>query len=120
MHDFSRSGDFRALPNLFQSIVVEFEAPIETNIALANNLRGHLLLVHGDRDNNVHPANTIRLADALIKAGKRFAFMVMPGQRHGCGDYRPYFERMTWYYFAQQLLEDYRTTVDFNIPKEEN
>ncbi|WP_457651750.1 DPP IV N-terminal domain-containing protein [Rhodocaloribacter sp.] len=98
---------------------VAFEAHVETNVELAGNLRGHLLLVHGDIDNNVHPANTIRLANALIKAGKRFDFMIMPGKRHGYGDYTPYFERMMWYYFAEHLLGDYRTNVDFNLPADD-
>lgn len=92
-------------------------ARIEPNSELAGNLKGHLLLVHGDIDNNVHPANTIRLVDALIKAGKRFDFMLLPGQRHGFGSMQPYFDRMTWYYFAEHLLFDYRRNVDFNIPK---
>jgi dipeptidyl aminopeptidase/acylaminoacyl peptidase len=98
--------------------VITFDAPIETNAELAGNLQGHLLLVHGDMDNNVHPANTIRLADALIKAGKRFDMMILPGRRHGFGPYQDYFNRMTWYYFAEHLLGDYRTNVDFNIPKD--
>ena len=95
-----------------------WEARIESNTELARNLKGKLLLVHSDRDNNVHPANTIRMADALMKEGKRFDFMLMPGQRHGFGKYTPYFERMMWYYFAEHLLGDYRTNVDYNIPKE--
>ena len=45
---------------------------IEKNSELAKNLKGHLMLSHGDIDNNVHPANTIRMANALIKANKRF------------------------------------------------
>ena len=49
------------------------------------NLKGKLLLVHGDMDNNVHPGGTIRLVDALIKANKRFDMMIMPGQAHGFG-----------------------------------
>lgn len=100
--------------------VITFDAPVETNAALAKNLQGKLLLVHGDMDNNVHPANTIRLADALIKAGKRFDMMMLPGRRHGFGPYQPYFDRMTWYYFAEHLLGDYRTNVDFNIPEDDN
>ncbi|TDI89799.1 MAG: S9 family peptidase [Caldithrix sp.] len=95
-----------------------WEARIKSNTELARNLKGKLLLVHSDRDNNVHPANTIRMADALMKEGKRFDFMLMPGQRHGFGKYTPYFERMMWYYFAEHLLGDYRTNVDYNIPKE--
>ena len=58
---------------------ITFEFNIEKNSELAKNLKGHLMLVTGDIDNNVHPANTYRLADALIKANKRFDFMVLPG-----------------------------------------
>lgn len=97
---------------------ITFDAPIETNAALAKNLQGKLLLVHGGIDNNVHPANTYRLVDALLKAGKRFDMMILPGQRHGFGNDSDYFERMMWYYFAEHLLGDYRSNVDFNIPKE--
>ncbi|MBN2665783.1 MAG: DPP IV N-terminal domain-containing protein [Bacteroidales bacterium] len=89
-----------------------FRAGINKNQDLAKNLKGHLLLVHGDIDNNVHPGNTLRVADALIKANKRFDFMMLPGQRHGFGNATAYFDRMMWYYFAEHLLEDYRTNVD--------
>ena len=92
--------------------IVKFESKIPDNASLAKNLKGHLLLVHGDIDNNVHPANTLRVADALIKANKRFDMMIMPGQRHGFGNFQQYFDRMVWYYFAQHLLGDYRNNVD--------
>ncbi len=95
-----------------------FEAPIETNAELAKNLKGHLLLTTGDIDNNVHPANTYRIADALIKAGKRFDFMTFTGQRHGYGPYNDYFEKAKWYYFAQYLLGDFRTNVEINYPSD--
>lgn len=94
------------------SVQISFKAGIEKNQDLAKNLKGHLLLVHGDIDNNVHPGNTIRVADALIKANKRFDMMIMPGQRHSFGTYSTYFERMMWYYFAEHLLDDYRDNVD--------
>jgi dipeptidyl aminopeptidase/acylaminoacyl peptidase len=97
---------------------VTFDGPIDSNADLAKNLKGHLLLVHGNIDNNVHPANTLRLADALIKAGKRFDMMILPGRRHGFGPYQSYFERQKWYYFSQHLLGDYRTHVDFNLPED--
>lgn len=97
-----------------------WEASIETNMALAGNLKGHLLLVHGTIDNNVHPANSVRMANALMKAGKRFDYMIMPGQRHGFGDFTPYFERMMWYYFAEHLLGVERDNIDFNIPDYED
>ena len=89
-----------------------FMAKIPYNQDLAANLKGHLLLVFGDIDNNVHPGNSIRVADALIKANKRFDLMMMPGQRHSFGTYSTYFERMMWHYFAEHLLGDYRTNVD--------
>jgi dipeptidyl aminopeptidase/acylaminoacyl peptidase len=99
----------------------EFESEIDTNIDLAGNLKGHLLLVHGTIDNNVHPANTIRLADALIKHDKKFDFMMLPGQRHGFGEYSSYFERMMWDYFTEHLLGDYQPDkIDYNIPEQEN
>ena len=63
----------------------KFEIKVPTNAELAANLKGHLLLVHGEIDNNVHPANTMRLVDALIKANKRFDMLIMPGARHGFG-----------------------------------
>ena len=89
-----------------------FKAGIDKNQDLAKNLKGHLLLVHGDIDNNVHPGNTLRVVDALVKANKRFDFMMLPGQRHGFGNATAYFDRMMWYYFAEHLLGDYRTNVE--------
>jgi dipeptidyl aminopeptidase/acylaminoacyl peptidase len=68
-------------------------------------------MVSGDIDNNVHPGNTLRVVDALVKANKRFDFMMLPGQRHGYGNETAYFDRMMWYYFAEHLLGDYRTNV---------
>ena len=93
-----------------------FSSRIPTNAELASNLRGRLLLVHGEMDNNVHPANTYRLADALIREGKKFDMMIFPGARHGFGRYSAYFERMLWDYFAEHLLDYYRTDVDYNLP----
>ena len=57
------------------------------------------MLVHGDQDNNVNPANSIRVVDALIKANKRFEFVLLPGQRHGFGNMNEYFfwKMADWY-----------------------
>ena len=68
-----------------------FVYKIATNPEIAKQLKGHLMLVHGDIDNNVHPANTIRVVDALIRANKRFEMLILPGQRHGFGDMDEYF-----------------------------
>lgn len=94
-----------------------FSSRIPSNADLASNLQGRLLLVHGEMDNNVHPANTYRMADALIKAGKRFDMMIFPEARHGFGRYSSYFERMLWDYFAEHLLDYYRTDVNYNLPE---
>lgn len=83
-----------------------FVYQIEKNPDLAKNLKGHLMLSHGDVDNNVHPANTIRMSNALIKAGKRFDFVMLPGQRHGYGDMVEYFFWRMGDYFVQHLLGD--------------
>ncbi|MDF2157178.1 DPP IV N-terminal domain-containing protein [Algoriphagus sp. CAU 1675] len=83
-----------------------FVYQIEKNPDLAKNLKGHLMLSTGDVDNNVHPAGTIRMANALIKAGKRFEFVILPGQRHGYGDMTEYFFWKMGDYFVRHLLGD--------------
>jgi dipeptidyl-peptidase 4 len=79
---------------------------IEKNPDLAKNLKGHLMLVHGDVDNNVHPANTIRMVNALIKANKRFEMLMLPGQRHGFGDMTEYFFWRMADFYTEHLLGD--------------
>lgn len=51
----------------------------------AGKLKGSLLLMHGDMDDNVHLQNTVQLIDALMDEGKIFEYMVFPNQRHGFG-----------------------------------
>ena len=98
---------------------IVFVAKYDNNASIAKNLKGHLLLLHGEIDNNVHPANTLRVVDALIKAGKRFDFMLLPGKRHSYGNFSKYVERMRWYYFAEHLLGDYRNNVEiYNVGSE--
>lgn len=91
---------------------VKFEYDIEKNSEIAKNLKGRLLLVTGDIDNNVHPANTIRLANALIRFNKRFDFFIFPGQRHGFGDMNDYFFWLRADYFCKHLIGDYTDGVD--------
>jgi dipeptidyl-peptidase 4 len=83
-----------------------FVYSIEKNPELAKNLKGHLLLTTGDIDNNVHPGNTIRVANALIKADKRFDFLLLPGQRHGYGEMNEYFWWKMADYFSRYLIGD--------------
>jgi dipeptidyl aminopeptidase/acylaminoacyl peptidase len=91
---------------------VTFEYQIEKNSEIAKNLKGRMMLVTGDIDNNVHPSNTYRLADALMKANKRFDMMVLPGVRHA---FQPVADYVAWRradYFATHLLGDLEQTVD--------
>jgi dipeptidyl aminopeptidase/acylaminoacyl peptidase len=91
---------------------VTFEYGIEKNSELAKNLKGHLLLSTGEIDNNVHPANTMRLVDALIKANKRFDMIVIPGVRHGYADRAAYFNWIRSDYFCRHLLGQAADSVD--------
>jgi dipeptidyl aminopeptidase/acylaminoacyl peptidase len=81
-----------------------FSYNISTNQALAERLKGHLLLVTGDMDNNVHPANTTRVVNALINAKKRFEMLYLPGQRHGFGNMDEFFFWKMADFFSKHLL----------------
>lgn len=72
-------------------------------VELANRLQGKLLLVHGLVDNNVHPANTWQLADALHAADKRFEMMIYPGFRHGIDST---YESLRWEFLCRHLKPD--------------
>ena len=92
-----------------------FVYKIATNPEIAKNLKGHLLLVHGDIDNNVHPGNTMRVVEALIRAGKRFDMLMLPKQRHAFGDMNEYFYWRLVDYFSEHLRGESEKSVD--IPK---
>ena len=83
---------------------IVFKYAIDKNPDIAANLKGKLLITTGDIDNNVHPAATVRMAQALIKANKRFDYFVFPGQRHGYGNMNEYFFWLRGDYFCEHLL----------------
>jgi dipeptidyl aminopeptidase/acylaminoacyl peptidase len=102
---------------------VTFEFSIEKNSELAKNLKGHLMLTTGDIDNNVHPANTLRLADALIKANKRFDFMILPGLRHPYTSEAAYVNQRRAEYFCRYLLgktQEDADMVELNREQQQN
>ncbi len=72
------------------------------NKTMAKNLQGHLLLMHGDMDDNVHPANTVQMIDELEKANKSFDLVWAPNRNHGLNE--PYFIRRRWDYFVTWLM----------------
>lgn len=94
--------------------IYSFQVP--TNMELAKNLKGHLMLVTGDGDNIVNPGNTYRMVDALIKAGKNFELVVLPGNTHWYsrqGMY--YYQHKMWFHFAKYLLGDYSSDLFSNM-----
>ena len=83
---------------------------IPTTMQLAGNLKGKLMLISGDVDDNVPWASTLRLADALIKHHKRFDMMVSPGKDHGV--WSPYYVNLIRYYFKENLLQPTERDMD--------
>ncbi len=64
-------------PSQFPALYREF-SPVYS----AANLKGHLLLVHGTGDDNVHFANTVQFIEALIKAGIPYNLEIFPRETH--------------------------------------
>ncbi|HUF53225.1 MAG TPA: prolyl oligopeptidase family serine peptidase, partial [Dehalococcoidia bacterium] len=53
-----------------------------SNVRLAGNLEGKLLIIHGTADINAPFSQTMKMADALIRANKPFDLLVLPGVSH--------------------------------------
>jgi len=92
-------------PEMYMGWPVDSAYHLQSNITMAGNLRGKLLITHGGIDDNVNPSATFKLADALIKADKQFDMLILPSQRHGYrGEFRNYFVKTRWNYFVEHLL----------------
>jgi len=74
----------------------------QANVRNSWKLHGDLLLMVGEADNNVPPESTYRVADALIKAGKTFEFLPIPGSDHTDGGPYGRIERRD--FFVRHLL----------------
>ncbi|MDR1407244.1 MAG: DPP IV N-terminal domain-containing protein [Tannerella sp.] len=96
---------------------IRFDIRVPANQDLAANLKGHLLLIHSEIDNNVHPANTLVVVNELIRAGKRFDMLIIPGQRHHFENYNEYFYWRMVDYFSEHLLGERETDVDIRDMK---
>jgi dipeptidyl aminopeptidase/acylaminoacyl peptidase len=72
-----------------------------SNVTHAAKLRGQLLLVVGELDTNVDPSSTMQVVNALVKAGKDFELLVVPGAGHGGGG--SYERRRRWDFFLRHL-----------------
>lgn len=75
-----------------------------SNMSVAANLRGKLMLVHGDMDDNVPVTETYRLAHALIQAERDVDLVILPNTRHGV--YQPFFWKKFRDYFTRHLIGD--------------
>mgnify|MGYP006288199061 CR=1 FL=1 len=73
-----------------------------SNVVNAHKLEGDLMLLVGEIDNNVDPASTFQVADALIEADKEFELVVMPGYRHTSGG--DYGARKRMDFFIEHLM----------------
>ena len=78
------------------------EYAASSNVDNAYRLQGKLLLVVGEMDQNVDPASTLQVVNALIKANKTFDLLVIPGGGHGAGG--AYGERKRNDFFVHNLL----------------
>ena len=74
----------------------------QSNVTNAHKLQGKLLLTVGELDHNVDPASTMQVVNALIKAGKDFDFLIVPGGGHGIGE-SPYAARRRQDFFVRHL-----------------
>ncbi|WP_129793950.1 alpha/beta fold hydrolase [Sphingosinicella sp. CPCC 101087] len=86
--------DHRAVPRNFQAL---------DNNLLAGNLRGKLMLVYGDMDENAFPAITLQFCDALNRANRSYDLLYLPNRMHALTA-EPYLVRRMWDYFVEHLM----------------
>ncbi len=73
------------------------------NAALAGNLRGHLMLVYGELDENAPPALTLQLAAALNKAQREYDLLYLARQDHELFRNDATYTHRMWDYFVRHL-----------------
>lgn len=101
-HDFRMEKAW--WPEMYMGWPVDETYEEVSNITIAKNLKGKLLLVHGGLDDNVNPSATFKLAEALVNADKEFDLLIFPSQKHGYrGKHRKYFIKKRWNYFVEHL-----------------
>ncbi len=85
-----------------------------SNVVNAHKLQGKLMLIVGEIDDNVDPASTMQVADALINAKKDFELVVLPGVNHTLGG--NYGEQKRRDFFVRHFLK--QGTPDWNGVKQ--
>jgi dipeptidyl aminopeptidase/acylaminoacyl peptidase len=74
-----------------------------SNVENAKNLKGKLMLVVGEMDDNVDPSSSYQVVNALQRAGKDFEFILLPGARHTMGE--SFGEHKRYDFFVKNLLK---------------
>jgi dipeptidyl aminopeptidase/acylaminoacyl peptidase len=88
---------------VFQGLYSDALYAEQANTTVAANITGDLFLIHGEMDDNVHPAMTLRVVDALIRADRRFDMLLVPNAGHALVRL-PYLQRRAWDYFVERLM----------------
>ncbi len=73
-----------------------------SNVENAHRLERPLMLLVGELDDNVDPASTMQVVNALVKAGKDFELVVLPGEHHTMGG--SYGEHKRFDFFVRHLM----------------
>ena len=73
-----------------------------SNVEQAHRLERPLMLVVGEMDDNVDPASTMQVVNALIRANKDFELVVIPGAGHTMGD--NFGEHKRYDFFVRHLM----------------
>ncbi len=74
-------------------------------ITYAENLKDHLLIIHGLADDNVHPENTFQFVTHLVNAGKQFKMFIYPNKNHGLPGTYKHLYRMKTDFFKKHLMQ---------------
>lgn len=74
-----------------------------SNVDNAHLLKGKLLLINGELDDNVDPTSTLQVVDALMKANKNFDQLYLPGRTHSLG--APFEIHKMYDHFVRHILE---------------
>ncbi len=79
-----------------------------SNVDNAHLLKGKLLLINGELDDNVDPASTLQVVAALMKAGKNFEQLYLPGKGHSLGgtfEMHKLYDHFVHYLLGQEVPE---------------
>jgi dipeptidyl-peptidase-4 len=114
-HDATQLSAF--MSDKYRGYAEPREWTTQANGAAAHQLRGSLLLMSSDVDQNVHLSQTLRLVDALVRANKDFDLLIIPNEGHDMLLTSGYVQRRVWDYFVRHLLGEHPLT-DFEIKYE--